>query len=137
MAPIPRPFSPGLTGAQRAIARAAERLLALRPDRAAQPDPRTRMAAALWALHAARAEAEAAGPCCERCGAGVDLDTGACGCPGRAWGLPVVEFAPLPDAGHTRAPGLAERYGDSGATYARAMGRLRAAGLRHRSGLTS
>jgi len=115
-----RRLSRGLTGDARAIARAAERLLSLRPDRPTSPSPHARMAAALYALHAARAATEGPGPTCEQCRKGVDLDTGRCACPGRAWGLPVVDV--VPDAvGLPRWEGRPER----------APARLVAAGLRH------
>jgi hypothetical protein len=54
-------------------------------------------------------------------------------------GIPVVSsvvLVDLPDAHHTRPPGLATRYGGSGATHRRAMDRLAAAGLRRGYRLT-
>jgi hypothetical protein len=47
-----------------------------------------------------------------------------------------VVLVDLPDAHHTRPPGLATRYGGSGATHRRAMDRLAAAGLRRGYRLT-
>lgn len=55
-------------------------------------------------------------------------------------GIPVVSsvvLVDLPDTHHTRSPGTAVRYGDSGATHRRAMDRLAAAGLRRGYHLTT
>ncbi|OLT27777.1 hypothetical protein BJF83_17490 [Nocardiopsis sp. CNR-923] len=72
-------------------------------------DARSRLAAALRALHERRVEDPLAG-------------------------LPVVAsvvLVELPDSGHTRPPSLVDRYQGRPGTYHHAMERLAASGLRH------
>lgn len=97
----------GLTGTELSIAKAAQRLMGLRENTV---NPHARLVAAIDRLIDKR---------CEDPLAGIPVVTTD----------EVFALVDLPDTGR-RPRSLVDRYGDSGATYRRAMDRLAGAGLR-------